>query len=116
KVTADISAAVKNADILYTDVWVSMGEEDQFEKRVKLLQAYQINQKLIESTENKELIILHCLPAFHDTQTLYGKKIAQNLTSMKWRSPTKPFIALMPASFSKGKTGCTLSKLLWQQP
>lgn len=103
EITADISAAVKNADILYTDVWVSMGEEDQFEKRVKLLQAYQINQKLIESTENKELIILHCLPAFHDTQTLYGQKIAQKFNIHEMEITDEAFHSPHARQFQQGE-------------
>jgi len=61
-VTSDINA-VKGADALYTDVWVSMGEEDKKEERVKLLSPYQVNQKLMEKTGKKETIFLHCLPA-----------------------------------------------------
>ncbi|MCL2229983.1 MAG: ornithine carbamoyltransferase [Treponema sp.] len=61
-VTSDINA-VKDADALYTDVWVSMGEEDKKEERVKLLSPYQVNQKLMEKTGKKETIFLHCLPA-----------------------------------------------------
>lgn len=75
-VTEDIEAAVKDADALYTDVWVSMGEEDKFEERVNLLKPYQINQELVDKIEG-EWILLHCLPAFHDTKTQYGKQIAE---------------------------------------
>lgn len=75
-VTEDIEAAVKDADALYTDVWVSMGEEDKFEERVNLLKPYQINQELVEKIEG-EWILLHCLPAFHDTKTQYGQQVAE---------------------------------------
>lgn len=75
-VTADIKAAVKNADVLYTDVWVSMGEEDKFEERVNLLKPYQINKELTDEIEG-DYIFLHCLPAFHDTETIYGKDVAE---------------------------------------
>ena len=61
-VTQDINA-VKGADALYTDVWVSMGEDEKKEERVKLLSPYQVNQKLMEKTGKKETIFLHCLPA-----------------------------------------------------
>lgn len=57
------TAAVKNADVLYTDVWVSMGEEAETAERIKLLTPYQINQELINKTENKNVIFMHCLPA-----------------------------------------------------
>lgn len=55
--------AVKDADVLYTDVWVSMGEEDKAAERLSLLKPYQVNQSLIEKTENSNVIVLHCLPA-----------------------------------------------------
>ena len=62
---------VAGANVLYTDVWVSMGEEDKKAERMKLLRPYQINMNLVEATGNlgKELIFLHCLPAFHDHET-----------------------------------------------
>jgi len=61
-VTDDIKA-VKGADAIYTDVWVSMGEEEKKEERVRLLKPYQVNQKLMDMTGKKESIFLHCLPA-----------------------------------------------------
>jgi len=61
-ITSDINA-VKGADAVYTDVWVSMGEEAKKEERVKLLSPYQVNQKLMDMTGKKETIFLHCLPA-----------------------------------------------------
>lgn len=73
-VTEDIQTAVRDADAVYTDVWVSMGEEDKFEERVNLLHPYQINKKLVDKIEG-DYIFLHCLPAFHDTTTVYGQNI-----------------------------------------
>ena len=61
-VTSDINA-VKGADALYTDVWISMGEEDKRDERVKLLSPYQVNQNLMEKTGKRDTIFLHCLPA-----------------------------------------------------
>ena len=74
EVTDDINAAVVDADVLYTDVWVSMGEEDKFEERVKMLKPYQINKELTDRIKG-DWILLHCLPAFHDTNTEYGKMV-----------------------------------------
>lgn len=71
----DIATAVQDADAIYTDVWVSMGEESQFEQRIKLLKPYQVNMDMIKKTKNKDVIFLHCLPAFHDTETKVGKEI-----------------------------------------
>lgn len=76
EVTEDIDNAVVDADILYTDVWVSMGEEDKFEERVKLLKPYQVNKELTDKIKG-DWIFLHCLPAFHDTETEYGKMVEE---------------------------------------
>jgi len=62
KVTSDIKA-VKGADAIYTDVWISMGEEDKRDERLRLLSSYQVNQQMMDMTGKKESIFLHCLPA-----------------------------------------------------
>ncbi|MDM8327157.1 ornithine carbamoyltransferase [Staphylococcus felis] len=74
-VTDDIDIAVEGADVIYTDVWVSMGEESEFETRINLLKDYQVNASLIDKTGKPHTIFLHCLPAFHDIKTKYGKEI-----------------------------------------
>ena len=68
---------VKDADVLYTDVWVSMGEEALFEERIRQLSDYQVNEKMIEMTGNDEVIFLHCLPAFHDLHTTTGRHVKE---------------------------------------
>lgn len=73
-ITDDL-AAVKGVDMLYTDVWVSMGEEVDFKERIDLLLPYQINADLVAKTENPNVIVMHCLPAFHDLNT----EIAQDI-------------------------------------
>ncbi len=63
---------VKGANVLYTDVWVSMGEEALFNERVKLLKPYQVNMEMVRNTgfdSPKDVIFLHCLPAFHNNET-----------------------------------------------
>lgn len=71
----DIAEGVRDADVIYTDVWVSMGEEDQFEERIKLLLPYQVNSDMMAKTGKKDTIFLHCLPAFHDLNTAVGAEI-----------------------------------------
>ena len=73
-ITDDISE-VKGVDMLYTDVWVSMGEEVDFKSRIDLLLPYQINEDLLAKTENPDVIVMHCLPAFHDLNTQIGQEI-----------------------------------------
>lgn len=76
-ITEDVDEGVKGADVLYTDVWVSMGEEDKFAERIALLKDYQVNMDMIQKTGKEEVIFLHCLPAFHDTETAYGKEMEE---------------------------------------
>ncbi len=73
----DPMVATKDAHVLYTDVWVSMGEPmELWEERIKLLKPYQVNMKLIENADN-DVIFLHCLPSFHNTGTSIGKEIEE---------------------------------------
>ncbi len=75
-ITDNVDEAVKGADFLYTDVWVSMGEPDSvWEERISLLKPYQVNMKVIEKTGNPEVKFLHCLPAFHNRETKVGEEI-----------------------------------------
>jgi ornithine carbamoyltransferase len=74
--TDNVAEAVKGVDFLYTDVWVSMGEPDEvWDERINLLRPYQINEKVIELTENPDVKFMHCLPAYHNLETKIGKKI-----------------------------------------
>jgi ornithine carbamoyltransferase len=78
KITGDIVLAVKDADFLYTDVWVSMGEPASvWEERIKLLKPYQINSKVMKLTGNPKVKFLHCLPAFHNRDTKVGEETYQ---------------------------------------
>ncbi|HAE61722.1 MAG TPA: ornithine carbamoyltransferase [Eubacteriaceae bacterium] len=74
-VTDDIDWGVKDADVIYTDVWVSMGEEDQFKERIELLAPYQVNMEMLRKTGNDNVMFLHCLPAFHDLETETGSEV-----------------------------------------
>lgn len=74
ELTEDV-ADVDGADVIYTDVWVSMGEEHLFEERIELLMPYQVNMDLIRKTNNEDVIFMHCLPANHDDETEIGAEI-----------------------------------------
>jgi len=76
--TDEVAEGVKGADYLYTDVWVSMGEPDSvWEERVRLLKPYQVNKKAMELTGNPDVKFMHCLPAFHNTDTEVGKEMEE---------------------------------------
>ena len=77
-ITDELQKAVKDADFLYTDVWVSMGEPDEvWDERIKLLRPYQVNMDVIKATGNPAVKFLHCLPAFHNRETKVGEEIFQ---------------------------------------
>jgi ornithine carbamoyltransferase len=77
-ISDDLDRGVKGCDFLYTDVWVSMGEpEDVWKDRIELLKPYQINAVAMEKTGNPDVKFLHCLPAFHNRETVIGEEIYQ---------------------------------------
>ena len=83
--TEDVKAGTKDADVIYTDVWVSMGEPDEvWEKRIKDLSPYRVTKEVMENAGEKA-IFLHCLPAFHDLKTKIGKQMGEKyqLTEME---------------------------------
>ncbi len=74
----DPATAVKDADVIYTDVWVSMGEPAEvWEERIKELSPYQVNGQLMAMTGKASTVFMHCLPAFHDLNTKIGKEIGE---------------------------------------
>lgn len=75
--TEDVQSGTENADVIYTDVWVSMGEPDEvWEQRLTLLKPYQVNQAVMHNA-SPDAIFMHCLPAFHDLKTDTGKKVGE---------------------------------------
>lgn len=77
-ITDNIEEGVKGCDVLYTDVWVSMGEPDSvWESKIKLLTPYRVDMNMIKMTGNPDAKFMHCLPAFHDEETAVGKEIKE---------------------------------------
>ena len=75
--TEDVKEGTANADVIYTDIWVSMGEPDEvWAERIKLLTPYQVNAAAMRNAKDTA-IFMHCLPSFHDTRTTIGAEIAQ---------------------------------------
>ena len=82
----DTDKAVKGADVIYTDIWVSMGEPvEVWEERINDLAPYQVNSALMAKTGKKETVFMHCLPAYHDLNTGVGREMGDrfNRTSME---------------------------------
>lgn len=76
--TDNVADAVKNADFLYGDVWVSMGDpKEAWEERINLMKPYQVNMDVIGKTGNPDVKYLHCLPAFHNDETVVGREVAE---------------------------------------
>jgi len=79
RLTEDVKEGTTNADVIYTDVWVSMGEpKEVWEQRVKLLAPYQVNMDMLANAK-EDVTFMHCLPAFHDAKTEVGRDIAEKL-------------------------------------
>ena len=77
-ITDNLDKGVKDCDFLYTDVWVSMGEAEKvWQERIKLLKPYQVNAAAMQKTGNPDVKFLHCLPAFHNRETVVGEDVYQ---------------------------------------
>lgn len=75
KFTEDVKEGTTNADVIYTDIWVSMGEPDEvWAERIQLLKPYQVNKEVMANAK-QEAIFMHCLPSFHDQKTTIGREI-----------------------------------------
>ncbi|HKS12769.1 MAG TPA: ornithine carbamoyltransferase [Pseudomonas sp.] len=81
--TEDPKAAVKDVDFIHTDVWVSMGEPvEAWGERIKQLLPYQVNSQLMKASGNPRTKFMHCLPAFHNSETKVGKQIAEQYPNL----------------------------------
>jgi ornithine carbamoyltransferase len=76
-ITSDIAEAVKDADIVYTDIWCSMGEEDKMAERIALLKPYQVTKEVLALSGKSSTIFEHCLPSFHDLNTVVAKYVKE---------------------------------------
>lgn len=77
-ITDNVEKGVKGCDFIYTDVWVSMGEADEvWKERIELLKPYQVNKAMMDATANPKCKFMHCLPAFHNRETIVGEEIYQ---------------------------------------
>lgn len=83
-ITDDVNKGVKGVDFIHTDVWVSMGEPiESWGERIKLLTPYQVNEKMMKESGNPRVKFMHCLPAFHNSSTKVGAKIAAQYPELK---------------------------------
>lgn len=71
---SDDAAALRGADVLYSDIWASMGEEDQIPARVEMLTPFKVTMELLKATGNDDVLFMHCLPAFHDFETTMARE------------------------------------------
>jgi len=110
-ITDDVKTAVEGCDFLYTDVWVSMGEpEEVWKERIELLKAYQINADVIEMTGNPDVKFLHCLPAFHNRETVLGEEIFKKYGLDGMEVTEDVFESEHSIVFDEAETDCIPSK------
>ena len=82
EITSNIQKAVKGADVIYTDVWVSMGEEEKAKERISLLKPFQVNSEMMEMTDNSDTIFMHCLPAVKGNEVTMD--VIESSSSVVW--------------------------------
>ena len=103
EMTDDVEAASTGADVIYTDVWVSMGEpEEVWEERIRLLNAYQVNKEVMDNA-NPNAIFLHCLPSFHDLKTTIGRDIHEKFGLKEMEVTDEVFTSLQSKVFDQAE-------------
>ena len=103
-VTDDIDVGVKGVDFVHTDVWVSMGEpKEMWAERIKLLLPYQVNMSLMRKTGNPNVKFMHCLPAFHNTETKVGKDIFEKFGISEMEVTEEVFESPMNVAFEQAE-------------
>ncbi len=103
-ITDDIDKGVKGVDFVHTDVWVSMGEpKEVWESRIKLLKPFQVNKALMQKTGNPNVKFMHCLPAFHNTETKIGKEMAEKFGITEMEVTDEVFESPMNIAFEQAE-------------
>ncbi len=101
--TDDVKTGTTNADIIYTDIWVSMGEpEEVWESRIKMLSKYQVNSDVMKNA-NKDAIFMHCLPSFHDTNTTVAKDIEKKFGLKEMEVTNEVFLSRQSVVFDEAE-------------
>ena len=112
----DPETAVQGADVLYTDVWVSMGEPmETWAERIADLAPYQVNAALMAKA-GPQAVFMHCLPSFHDLNTTIGKEMGEAFGRKDMEVTDEVFESRSPSSSTRRRTACTPSKLSWPPP
>ena len=101
--TEDVKAGTKDVDVIYTDVWVSMGEPDEvWEERIRELSPYKVTKKVMENA-GEQAIFLHCLPAFHDLKTKIGKEVYEKFGYSELEAPDEEFESAQSVVFDEAE-------------
>ncbi|MFA9466827.1 MAG: ornithine carbamoyltransferase [Velocimicrobium sp.] len=101
--TEDIEVGSKEADVIYTDIWVSMGEpDDVWERRIEVLKAYQVNKQVMDQAK-EGAIFMHCLPSFHDRKTVIGEEIFQKFGLSEMEATNEVFESKQSVVFDEAE-------------
>ena len=112
---SDDTDAVKDADVVYTDVWVSMGEPvEVWAERIEALAPYQVNTELMAKAK-PTAVFMHCLPAYHDHKTAVGKEMGEKFGRDAMEVTDEVFTGPQSIVFQEAETGCTPSRPSWRQ-
>jgi ornithine carbamoyltransferase len=103
-ITDDVAKGVKGVDFVHTDVWVSMGEpKEVWAERIRLLKPYQVNMAVMKATGNPNAKFMHCLPAFHNTETKVGKDIFEKFGLSEMEVTEEVFESHMNVAFEQAE-------------
>ena len=106
---------VKGADVIYGDIWASMGEEDLIPERAELLSPYRVTEEVLKAAGNPNVLYMHCLPSFHDFETKLARE--WNDKGVDIREVTdEVFRGKHSVVLTKRRTGCTPSRPCWRPP